>query len=106
MPRMEGVSSRSTIWFRRVKPRPLTTSLCLTGVAIFERKYCSLILALVSAMTKTPLTLLLQLCLQLVFSFAAQCSNIGLVAKLGESVEGGLDHVVRILGADGLGQDV
>src|SRR6201999_1581080 len=45
MPRMDGVSSRSTIWLRRVKPRPLTTSLCLTGVQIFERKYCSLIVA-------------------------------------------------------------
>src|SRR5467141_1052157 len=45
MPRMDGVSSRSTIWLRRVKPRPLTTSLCLTGVQILERKYCSLILA-------------------------------------------------------------
>src|SRR3979411_2513601 len=45
MPRMDGVSSRSTIWLRRVKPRPLTTSLCLTGVQILERKYCSLIVA-------------------------------------------------------------
>src|ERR1700677_4304446 len=44
MPRIDGVSSRSTIWFKRVKPRPLTTSLCFTGVQICERKYWSLIL--------------------------------------------------------------
>ena len=44
MPRIDGVSSRSTIWFSRVKPRPLTTSLCFTGVQIFERKYWILIL--------------------------------------------------------------
>src|ERR1017187_1615607 len=45
MPRTDAESSSSTIWLRRVKPRPLMTSLCLTGVQIFERKYCSLILA-------------------------------------------------------------
>ena len=33
MPRIEGVSSRSITWFSRVKPRPLTTSLCFTGAA-------------------------------------------------------------------------
>src|SRR5215469_512625 len=98
MPRIEGVSSRSTIWFSRVKPRPLMTSLCFSGVAIFERKYCSLILALVSAMTK--------LLLQFFFSFATQRGDIGLAAKLCESVEGGLDNVVRILGTNGLGQHV
>src|SRR5882724_10938445 len=39
MPRIDGVSSRSTIWFKRVKPSPLTTSLCFTGVQILERTY-------------------------------------------------------------------
>src|ERR1700679_954944 len=56
MPRMDGVSSRSTIWLRRVKPRPLMTSLCLTGVQIFDWKYCSLILAIafLLAITRAP----------------------------------------------------
>src|SRR5579872_2118804 len=39
MPRMEGVSSRSTIWLRRVKPSPFTTSFCFFGAQILERTY-------------------------------------------------------------------
>ena len=41
MPRMDGVSSLSITWYSRVKPRPLITSLCFTGVQIFERTYFS-----------------------------------------------------------------
>src|ERR1051325_7796153 len=41
IPRIEGVSSRSITWYSRVKPSPLMTSLCFTGVQIFERTYCS-----------------------------------------------------------------
>ena len=37
MPRTDSLSTRSTIWFSRVKPSPLITSLCLTGVEIAER---------------------------------------------------------------------
>src|ERR1035438_471049 len=39
MPRIDGVSSRSITWYRRVKPSPLITSLCLTGVQIDDRTY-------------------------------------------------------------------
>src|SRR5664279_2842361 len=39
MPRIDGVSSRSITWYIRVNPRPLITSLCLTGVQIAERTY-------------------------------------------------------------------
>src|ERR1700722_3292698 len=99
MPRMDGVSSRSTIWLRRVKPRPLMTSLCLTGVQILERKYCSLILAiaLVSAMRE-----LLESCwsrgksLELFHWLTAQRGGFGLVAKLDQSIERSLDDVVRV----------
>src|ERR1700761_4511644 len=93
MPRMEGVSSRSTIWLRRVKPRPLMTSLCLTGVQIFERKYCSLILAiaLVSAMIELLRSYWSRDELELVLCLATQGGDFGLVTKLDESVEGGLD---------------
>src|SRR5258705_7804394 len=108
MPRMDGVSSRSTIWLRRVKPRPLTTSLCLTGVQILERKYCSLILA-VAFLVAIGLELLGNLLseeLELFDCFAAQGGDFGLVAKLDESVEGGLDDVVRVRGAEALGEHV
>src|SRR3981081_3726477 len=108
MPRMDGVSSRSTIWLRRVKPRPLTTSLCLTGVQILERKYCSLILA-VALLVAIGLELLGNLLseeLQLFDCFAAQGGDFGLVAKLDESVEGGLDDVVRVRRAQTLGEHV
>src|SRR3981189_35614 len=97
MPRMDGVSSRSTIWLRRVKPSPLMTSLCLTGVQILERKYCSLILAV---------AFLSAIGLELLYCFAAQCGAFGLVAKLDESVEGGLDNVVRVCRAERLGEHV
>src|SRR5271170_5969916 len=109
MPRMDGVSSRSTIWLRRVKPRPLTTSLCLTGVQIFERKYCSLILAVAFLVAmKELLRILLEqgLSLELVLCLATQGGDFGLVAKLDESVEGGLDDVVRVGGAKALGEHV
>src|SRR5260370_10104678 len=108
MPRMDGVSSRSTIWLRRVKPRPLTTSLCLTGVQILERKYCSLILA-VAFLVAIGLELLGNLLseeLELFDSFAAQGGDFGLVAKLDESIEGGLDDVVRVRGAEAFGEHV
>src|ERR1035437_2512456 len=103
MPRIDGVSSRSTIWLRRVKPRPLTTSLCLTGVQIFERKYCSLILPLAVSFAMVKLLMKIELwfrserqSLQLFHRFAAQRGDFGLVAKLDECIEGGLDHVVRV----------
>src|SRR5260370_14742729 len=108
MPRMDGVSSRSTIWLRRVKPRPLTTSLCLSEVQILERKYCSLILA-VAFLVAIGLELLENLLseeLELFDCFAAQGGDFGLVAKLDESVEGGLDDVVRVRGAEALGEHV
>src|SRR5206468_5229899 len=97
MPRMDGVSSRSTIWLRRVKPRPLMTSLCLTGVQILERKYCNLILAV---------AFLVAIGLELLCCFAAQSGDFGLITKLDESVESGLDDVVRVSGAEALGEHV
>src|SRR5277367_4283216 len=79
MPRMDGVSSRSTIWLRRVKPRPLMTSLCLTGVQIFERKYCNLILAVAFLVAmKELLGILLEgASLELVLCLAAQGGDFG-----------------------------
>src|SRR5260370_26754886 len=108
MPRMDGVSSRSTIWLRRVKPRPLTTSLCLSEVQILERKYCSLILA-VAFLVAIGLELLENLLseeLELFDCFAAQGGDFGLVAKLDESIEGGLDDVVRVRRAEALGEHI
>src|SRR5258707_5735433 len=108
MPRMDGVSSRSTIWLRRVKPRPLTTSLCLTGVQILERKYCSLILA-IAFLVAIGLELLGNLLseeLELFDCLAAQGGDFGLVAKMDESVEGGLDDVVRVRRTEALGEHV
>src|SRR5438067_3689126 len=108
MPRIDGVSSRSTIWLRRVKPRPLTTSLCLTGVQILERKYCSLILA-IAFLVAIGLELLGNLVseeLELVDCLASQGGDFGLVAKLDESVEGGLDDIVRVRRAEALGEHV
>src|SRR5271156_1633960 len=109
MPRMDGVSSRSTTWLRRVKPRPLTTALCLTGVQIFDWKYCSLILAIsfLLAITKLLENLVgAGRSLELVLCLATQGGDFGLVAKLDESVEGGLDDVVRVGGAEALGEHV
>src|ERR1017187_10391289 len=41
MPRIDGVSSRSITWYRRVNSSPLITRLCLTRVQIAERPYFS-----------------------------------------------------------------
>src|SRR5271170_8388252 len=46
------------------------------------------------------------LSLELVLCLAAQGGDFGLVAKLDESVEGGLDNVVRVRGAEALGEHV
>src|SRR3984957_6368493 len=81
MPRMEGVASRSTIWLRRVKPRPLTTSLCFTGVQILERTYCSLMVALVAVMGLVLLKNLFSKSLELFDCFATQGGYFGLVAQ-------------------------
>src|SRR5271170_2663996 len=39
IPRMAALSGRSITWFSRVKPNPLTTSLCFTGAQIAERTH-------------------------------------------------------------------
>src|SRR5258707_13008753 len=44
--------------------------------------------------------------LQLFDCFAAQGGDFGLVAKLDESIEGGLDDVVRVCRAEALGEHV
>src|ERR1700680_4266680 len=44
--------------------------------------------------------------LELFYRFTAQGGDFGLVAKLDESVEGGLDDVVRVRGAERLGEHV
>src|ERR1051325_12105165 len=95
IPRIEGVSSRSITWYSRVKPSPLMTSLCFTGVQIFERTYCSRIFFFAAVIS-----------LQLLQRLAAQGSHVLAVAKFIERVKGRLDHVVRIGGADRLGEHV
>src|SRR5882757_8182663 len=55
--------------------------------------------------TRAPLNLLNEE-LQLFDCFAAQGGDFGLVAKLDESVEGGLDDVVRVRRAEALGEHV
>src|SRR5277367_2621266 len=47
-----------------------------------------------------------ELSLELVLCLAAQGGDFGLVAKLDESVEGGLDDVVRVRRAEALGEHV
>src|ERR1700727_429153 len=44
--------------------------------------------------------------LHLLYGLATQRGDFGLVAKLDESVEGGLDDVVRVGGAERLGEHV
>src|SRR6266566_8013816 len=55
--------------------------------------------------TRTPLNLLSEE-LELFGCLAAQGGDFGLVTKLDESVEGGLDDVVRVRGAERLGEHV
>src|ERR1700744_3747018 len=108
MPRIEGLSSRSTIWFNRVKPRPLTTSLCFTGVQICERKYWILIFfsAAIIPLFIPPLCGQDQSLLELFLRLAAQRRYLGPVAQLDERVKRRLDHVMRVRRAQALGQHV
>ncbi len=85
------------------------TSLCLTGVQILERKYCSLILAiaLVSAMRELLWILLDRVELRaLPLPCRAGRRLRPLLRSWDESVEGGLDDVVRVRRAEALGEHV
>src|SRR5580692_13065521 len=104
MPRIEGVSSRSITWFSRVKPSPLTTSLCFTGVQIAERTHFrwSLPPPALDFFAVIPNSVLLQL----FRSFAAQGGYIGSVLQFPERIKCRLNDIVRIGCANGLGQHI
>src|SRR5262249_25480847 len=96
MPRIVSVSSCTTVWLMRRRPRAFTVASCLGLSPMIDlvRVSLSFLLDTAGVLREVPVT--------------APARRVQILKPLdpAQGVHGGLEHVVGIVGAEGLGQDV
>src|ERR1039458_3770253 len=115
MPRIAGSSGRSITWFSRVNPSPFTTRFCVTGAQMAETTHFRCIfpatafgffVVIVNSSTLIMSAASRYSVLKFVHSLAAHRRDALSALQMPQRVEGRFDHVVRVGGADRLGQNV